>query len=259
MPEAYVRGRRLGYEVQPADYDKSNLTVVFIHGSGGDREDWRSQLDGLSHVAAVIALELPGHGASEPPGEKTVPDFSKWVVDFVESLGLEKVVLVGCSLGSAITQWIALYARRPWIKAIGLIGAGARLRVHPDFLQGLITNKDVARGKLAVFCLSNAPDQAIFDMVHDKYAKTPAELIHGDLSACDAFDEMEKVKSIDLATLIVVGEEDKLTPVKYSHFLNQAIPNSKLAILPKAGHLVMMEQPDQFNTVLADFLAELKD
>lgn len=257
MPEIFVRGRRFGYEVQPADYDKSTLSVVFIHGSGGDRDDWRGQLDGLSRVATMIALELPGHGASEPPGEKTVPAFSRWVVDFVEVLGLENVVLVGCSLGSAITQWVALHSKQPWLKGIGLVGAGARLRVHPDFLQGLLVSKDAARGKLAVFCLSNAPDQAVYDKISDKYSNTSAELIHSDLSACHAFDVMEEVKEIDLPTLIIVGEEDKLTPVKYSQFLNQAIPHSKLAVLPRAGHLVMMEQPEQFNSVLADFLAGL--
>ena len=109
MPEVSVRGRRLAYEVQPVDLDKSSLSVVFIHGSGGDREDWRAQLDGLSDVANVIALELPGHGASDPPGEATVEAYAQWVADFVDALGLQKVVLVGCSLGSAITQWIALF------------------------------------------------------------------------------------------------------------------------------------------------------
>ena len=133
MPEVSIRGRRLAYEVQPVGLDKSSLSVVFIHGSGGDREDWRAQLDGLPQVANIIALELPGHGESDPPGEATVEAYARWVVDFVDAMGFQKVVLVGCSLGSAITQWIALFSPKTWLVGIGLVGAGARLRVHPRF------------------------------------------------------------------------------------------------------------------------------
>jgi pimeloyl-ACP methyl ester carboxylesterase len=259
MPKVCVRDRLLGYEVQPPNYDKSDLSVVFIHGSGGDREDWRAQLDGLSRIANIIALELPGHGASDGPGETTVPAFSQWVIDFVDALALEKAVLVGCSLGSAIVQWITLFAKPSWLKGIGLVGAGARLRVHPAILAGLIEDKDAAREKLAEFCLSPASDRSLHEKMQDNYTNTSAELIHGDLSACDAFDVMEKIKDIALPTLIVVGEDDMLTPVKYAKFLNRTIPGSTLTIVPKAGHLVMMEQPNQFNSTLGDFLARLKE
>jgi pimeloyl-ACP methyl ester carboxylesterase len=258
MPEVYVRGRRLAYGAEPSNYDKSDLSVVFIHGSGGDRDDWRAQLDGLSLIANMIALELPGHGASDGPSETTVPAFSQWVIDFVEALSLEQVVLVGCSLGSAITQWIALFARPPWLKGIGMVGAGARLKVHPAILAGLVEDKDAARQKLAEFCLSPASDRSLYDKMQNKYSNTSAELIHGDLSACDAFDVMEKVKHIDLPTIIVVGEDDLLTPVKYATFLSQAISGSKIEILPRAGHLAMMEQPEPFNAALGDFLLSLK-
>lgn len=259
MPEEYVRGRRLAYEVQPANCDKSDLSVVFIHGSGGDRDDWRAQLDGLSLIANMIALELPGHGASDGPGETTVPAFAQWVIDFVDALSLEQVVLAGCSLGSAITQWIALFAKPAWLKGIGLVGAGARLRVHPAVLAGLIEDKDAARQKLAEFCLSPASDRSLHDKMQDKYSNTSAELIHADLSACDAFDVMDKVQEIAVPTLIVVGEDDLLTPVKYASFLNQAIAGSKIEILPRAGHLVMMEQPELFNEALGAFLTRLKE
>jgi pimeloyl-ACP methyl ester carboxylesterase len=93
--------------------------------------------------------------------------------------------------------------------------------------------------------------------MRDKYSKTSAELIHSDLSACDAFDVMGKVKDISLPTLVVVGEDDMLTPAKYAKFLNEAIPGSVLTIIPKAGHLVMMEQPEQFNAALGSFLTRL--
>ena len=71
------------------DFDRSSLSLLFIHGSGGDLEGWRHQLDGLSGLATVIALELPGHGASEPPGESSVPAYADWVANFVKALGVD--------------------------------------------------------------------------------------------------------------------------------------------------------------------------
>jgi len=258
MPDVSVRGRRLAYEAQPVNYDKSALAVVLIHGSGGDREDWRGQLDGLSDKAPVIALELPGHGFSEPPGEHTVPAYARWVVDFVEAVGLEKVILVGCSLGSAITQWIAL-SPPSWLWAIGLVGAGARLRVHPAFLDGLLNDPEKALAGLTDFTLSPASNAALHELIMNKFRNTSPKLIHGDLSACNEFDVMERVGQIALPTWILVGEDDRLTPAKYSKFLHDAIPGSRLSVIPAAGHLVMVEKPAEFNKILGDFLAELRE
>ena len=257
MPEVSVRGRRLAYEVQPVGLDKSSLSVVFIHGSGGDREDWRAQLDGLPQVANVIALELPGHGESDPPGEATVEAYARWVVDFVDAMGFQKVVLVGCSLGSAITQWIALFSPKTWLVGIGLVGAGARLRVHPAFLDGLRQDKQKALAMLSDFCLSPATGEPLRERLREKYLKTSAELVRGDLSACNEFDVMDSIHEVRLPTWILVGEDDQLTPVKFSRYLHETIEGSRLAVVPQAGHLVMMERPEEFNRLLAEFLTEL--
>jgi pimeloyl-ACP methyl ester carboxylesterase len=258
MPEVSVRGRRLAYEVQPKDLDKSSLSVVFIHGSGGDREDWAGQLDGLPKVANVVILELPGHGQSDPPGETTVKAYAQWVADFVDALGLQKVVLVGCSLGSAITQWIALFNPKPWLVGIGLVGAGARLRVHPAFLEGLKKDEQKALAMLSDFCLSAATGQPLRDSLKEKFEKISADLVHGDLSACNEFDVMDNIGKLRLPTWILVGADDQLTPAKYARYLHEAIEGSRLAVVPQAGHLAMMEKPEEFNRLLAEFLTELK-
>ncbi len=257
MAEIKVRGRSLAFEAKPENFDKSELTAVFIPGSGGDREEWRQQLDGLSSRFNIIALELPGHGKSDPPGETSVAAYADWVVDFTECFGLGKVVMIGCSLGSAITQWIALDPK-PWLVGIGLVGAGARLRVHPDYLQGMLRFNSDVLVSFADFALARDPDPAIKSAIRDRFLNGSVELIHGDLSACDKFDLMDKVAQIALPTCIVVGEDDRLTPPKYSSFLQSAITNSRLTVIPGAGHLVMMEKPKEFNEFVGNFLEELK-
>jgi pimeloyl-ACP methyl ester carboxylesterase len=81
-----------------------------------------------------------------------------------------------------------------------------------------------------------------------------AEILYGDFLACDRFDVMKEVEKIVLPTLILCGEDDQLTPVKYSQFLQSLIKGSKLEVLPNAGHMVMMESPEVFNEKIRAFI-----
>jgi pimeloyl-ACP methyl ester carboxylesterase len=256
MPEITVRGRRLAYAAQPSAFDPTALSVLFIHGTAGDQEDWRAQLDGLSGQVNTMAISLPGHGASEGPGESTVSEYSRWVEDFVEALGLKRVVVVGCSLGSAVTLWLALHPA-PWLVGIGLVGSGGRLRVHPAFVEGVLQDKDKAVHLLTDYALAGNPDPQMRALVIEKFLNSTAQVINGDLVACDTFDVMKRLGEISVPVTIIVGEEDKLTPPKYSQFLHNALPGSRLTVVPGAGHLVMMEQRDRFNAALVEFLSTL--
>lgn len=255
MPEVMVRNRKLSFGAQPVNFDKENVVVILIHGSGGDRFDWSGQLKHKFHHATIIALELPGHGDSEGPGENTVPAYANWVSDFVKASEFNKVVLVGCSLGSAIVLWLTLQ-RPKWLKGIGLVGSGARLKVHPDFLEGLKTNPALALQNLAEFCLSKKSTD-LFPEINQKFSKVKPEVVHGDLGACNLFDVMDQLNTIDVKAFIVVGKEDRLTPVKYSKFLHEVIKGSSLFVIPDAGHLVMLEKPTEFNSILENFLLEI--
>jgi pimeloyl-ACP methyl ester carboxylesterase len=253
MPEVVVKGRSLAYAIEPPVIDSAKGAVVFIHGSGGDSEDWRFQLDALSHVAATIAIDLPGHGASPLPAEEQIDLYARWVADFVEELGLQKVMIVGCSLGSAITLKIAL-SQPAWLRAIGLVGAGARLRVLPALLEDLEKNPQTVLAMLGDLCVSPSSSPEVREAVREKLLSARPDVVHKDLKACDGFDVMNSIKEISVPAWIIVGEDDKLTPVKYAHFLEREIPDTSFSIVPGAGHLVMIEQPQAFNNSLSQFL-----
>lgn len=255
MHQVVVEGRRIAYQAHPGSFDPDRLAIILIHGSGGDRDDWRYQLDGTAMSGhTLIAIELPGHGLSDKPGETDVASYAHWAERFVESLNLTKVMIVGCSLGSAITQTMALNPE-PWLKGIGLVGSGARLRVMPELLRALLEEPDKALEDLAGYCLSKSASEQHKLALRQKFLKTDPLLVHGDLSACDGFDVIKQVGAIKIPTLIVVGSDDFLTPVKYSKFLNEAIHGSELTVIENAGHLVMMEQPQAFNIALGSFAA----
>jgi pimeloyl-ACP methyl ester carboxylesterase len=75
-----------------------------------------------------------------------------------------------------------------------------------------------------------------------------------DFLACDKFNYMDKVENIEYRTLIICGKEDLLTPVKYSQYLKQKIKNSELYIIEEAGHMVMLEKPNEVNQIIERFL-----
>ena len=165
---------------------------------------------------------------------------------------------MGCSLGSAVVQWIAL-SPRPWLSAIGLVGAGARLKVLPAVLDGLRQEgeRQQSMGMMAEFCLSPSTGEPLRSSFTEKFRHTSPELVLNDLLACDAFDVMKRIGEISLPTWIIVGEDDNLTPMKYARFLHEHISGSRLSVIPGAGHLVMMEKPKEFNELLGQFLVDV--
>lgn len=255
MRTVTVNGKSLSYEINPKDADPGALTAVFIHGSGGDLTDWEAQLESLTDAATIVALDLPGHGQSDGPTQTSVEAFADRVMKFVGAPGLSKVVIVGCSLGSAIAQTIAL-ARPPWLVGLGLVGAGSRLKVHPAFLQGLAEDPDDAINKLADFALAVEPDPAVKESVLNKFRSVSPDLIRTDLVACNEFDVSDRLHEISVPTWILVGSDDRLTPVKYATFLHENITDSAMDVIPAAGHLAMIEKPEEFNGRFRNFLSE---
>ncbi len=156
MPDVSVRGRRLAYGVQPLEFDRSDPAVVFIHGSGGDREDWRAQLDGLSSALTAIALELPAMGSRILPAKPRVPGPTPtglWISSRPWACNARHWWAAHLAAPSRNRQRCP---PRPWLKAIGLVGAGARLKVLPALLQGLLSEPESTMRMIGEFCLSQS-------------------------------------------------------------------------------------------------------
>jgi pimeloyl-ACP methyl ester carboxylesterase len=230
--------------------------VVFIHGAGGSHQIWFHQLKGLGGRRKVIALDLPGHGDSNGSGADRIEGYRDLLKEFLAERGLHRTVLVGHSMGGAITQSFALaYPDR--LAAIVLVGTGARLRVHPKIFAGL---RDDPAGAVGIITRSaRAPDASPEEIEQDAEAmlRTPVEVIERDLRACDAFDLMEQVKEIMTPALVICGTADLMTPPKYAEYLHQHITGSELAFISGAGHMVMLEKPDEVNRAIDAFLDRL--
>jgi len=233
--------------------------LVFIHGSGDSERIWRSQVHYFGPERA-FAIDLPGHGsrADTLPAEVSVLDYAREARHIVwDELGLDHPIIAGHSLGGAVALMMGLEYGDD-LGGLILIGTGARLRVHPDLLEGARTASDTATRQLKA--LAFAPGHAetmLNDMLAEEQEQVrPApSMLYRDLAACNVFECMARLSEISLPTLIICGTEDRLTPVKYSQYLHDHIPGSSLRLIPDAGHYVMREQPQQVNQAIEDWLA----
>ena len=255
MPEVMVKGTRIHYLSMNAKKSDSVGKIVFVHGSGGNACLWQKAMEELRGEYESLAVSLPGHGESQGEGMKTIPEYREFLKDFLNTLGLENIVLGGHSLGGGIVQDFAL--RYPGgVKALLLIGTGARLRVLPEALEAL---RQMAEGltepKFEPWGFAENASPEILAEGKREWAKTGSEVRYQDLLACDRFDIMAELEKIRLPALILCGREDRLTPVKYADYLHKKIAGSKMEIIEGAGHMVMLEAPGALSRAILKFLS----
>jgi pimeloyl-ACP methyl ester carboxylesterase len=232
------------------------VPVVFVHGSGSNHSIWLPQVRALAPIAQPVAVDLPGHGRSDLPGRNTVDGYGDVILGLLDALRFDRAVMVGHSLGGAIAQTLAL-SHPDRVAGLGLVGTGARLRVLPTILDGIVNDFE----KTAPFIVENAYAPNLTD---DMRTQAMAELrasnpqvTHDDYAACNLFDVMARLGEIRAPTIVICGKQDRMTPVKYSEFLVSKIPGAQLCLVDNAGHSVMIEQPEAVSRALFDFLKNL--
>jgi pimeloyl-ACP methyl ester carboxylesterase len=226
--------------------------LVFIHGAGGTQRVWRYQ---RSAFQGSVALDLPGHPTGM--GYNRVPEYAEFVTKTIAERELKSVVLVGHSMGGAITIEIAL-AHPSFLIGIVLVGSGARLRVTSVIKDEVTRDYPHAAELIAQWAYSPKSDAKLRKASIQELLEVPAEVTYSDFQACDRFDRMNEISRIDLPTLIVCGEDDALIPVKYSQYMKERVRNARIVVIPGAGHSVMLEKPEELNNVLRSFLAEIR-
>jgi pimeloyl-ACP methyl ester carboxylesterase len=228
--------------------------LLFIHGAGGSSSSFYFQRQYLQHSSEVILLDLPGHGKSGGEGSRDTTEYAEIVEETISNEGVDGCYLVGHSMGGLVAMSLTL-VRPELVKGLVLIGTGARLRVLPEILEGVIEDKERAVRMIMGLAFSRKTAPLLMQAAVLEMMKTPAEVIFGDFYACEQVDVMEKVKGIAVPTLIICGTDDVLTPLKYSEYLNRVIPGSKLVSIQNAGHMVTLEKPEEVNRAIETFVA----
>jgi pimeloyl-ACP methyl ester carboxylesterase len=260
MNRIKINGIDLSYRDRGA-----GIPVVFLHAFPLNQTMWDEQIDFLSSKFRVVTLDWRGFGESTPgSGETTLDSMAGDLAGLLDHLSIEKAVICGLSMGG--------YA------------AFAFFRKHPDRIRGLILadtratadSEDGKRGRfeMAATVRSKGPaalvetmtrrligqtsfneNPAVVERVGRMIMSNNSEGIAQALVAMAARpDSSDLLARIDCPTLVICGEEDTLTPPEEARMISRAIAGSILELIPRAGHLPNVEQPDVFNRVVLKFL-----
>jgi pimeloyl-ACP methyl ester carboxylesterase len=245
----------LYYYVYEGSEEGQRPPVVLIHGAGGTHLYWPSEIRRLPGYR-IFAPDLPGHGKSTGRGMQSVKEYSRVILDWLGAIGIHSAVFVGHSMGSAIAISLAL-DHAEHVLGLGLIGAGARLRVAPELLENAASPATFYSAVETLVGWSFGPQtpEQLTELAAQRMAKTRPSVLYGDFLACDAFDEVERINEIAQPVLVVCGADDKMTPARYAQYLADSIPKATLKTIPGAGHMVMLEKSQATAAVLSEFLA----
>lgn len=262
MPTLNIHGQTLHYSANVLDSDAP--AVVLVHGAGGNSRVWPYAWSQINFVRSPRArrwltdfplylVDLPGHGRSDPPGRSRIDDYAKVVINFAEALGLSRYVVGGHSMGGAIAQTVGL--RQPdGLAGLVLLGTGATMPVTDLILGGLLSDFEKTVRLIMKFSWQKEAAESFTDVAMRHMLATPPDVVHGDFLACSRFDVRDRLGEIDVPTLVIGGENDRMMPMPNSQFLAERIPNATLVQIANAGHFMMTEKTNRVTRSMVQFL-----
>ena len=241
------------------EFDSSQPTVVLLHGAGFDHTTWALHSRWFAHHGhSVLAPDLPGHGRSAGAPLPTIAGMADWTAALLDAAGVATARLVGHSMGSLIALETA--ARHPAkISALGLIGTAAAMSVGPDLLKAAEANDRAAVDMVSIWGLgyqaelggSLAPGLWMHSGAQRVLEQCRPGVLFNDLSACNAYQNaLAAAAKVTVPTTLILGERDMMTPAKAGNALAAALPNSRTVVLRGAGHMIMVERPDELLAAL---------
>jgi pimeloyl-ACP methyl ester carboxylesterase len=269
--DAVIAGRRLRY----CDYGEGDgPPVVMIHGLGGSWQNWLENIPRIGRERRVIAVDLPGHGASEMPADRmSISGFGRCVDALCAELDLGEVVIIGNSMGgfTAAEVGIQFPERCAGIVLAAAAGititdvrrqptlAGARIVAFAATWTATRAEHLVTRRRLRPLLYGTFirhPTRIPSDLLYEiTYSSGREGWIHA-LDALTSYDFRDRLPDIRCPTLIVWGTDDMLVPLRDASEFERLIPNSRKVVFEDTGHVPMIERPETFNECAVEFLRE---
>ena len=268
MPFVKVEKGRVYYEISG-----KGRWLVLIHGAWATHQWWRWQVPELSQSYRVLSLDVRGHGQSSPLEKPdSVDNFARDLDILLQKVGADEVALVGWSMGGIISMEYCL-SNPSRVKALVLIATRgqrnpktklrvwlqqiqARLSLMMDFADYEASDYHDQVQKEIRGMLSPATPKEVIDWMMTDLTNNPRRSFFEVAKSLWDWEAGERLATINVPTLIMVGEEDTRTPPRFSHLLHAKIPNSKLVVVENCGHYLLMERPDIVNSEIMRFLKD---
>jgi pimeloyl-ACP methyl ester carboxylesterase len=260
--------RANGTDISYYDFGKGHLPIIFIHGFPFDKSMWKPQLDFFKYAQRVIAYDIRGFGKSKAGSEQiSISLIADDLIGLMDALQIDKAVVCGLSMGgyvllNAVSRFPERFeaiilsdtqcnadspeTREKRYKTIQQIEAGGLT----DFAEGFVKN---------IFCKESLTDKKeLVENIKNVILSTDGLTITGTLNALALRGEIcSLLKEIKVPALVLCGKEDTVTTPEQAQILQNNITNSRLYSIENAGHMSNLEQPNEFNQHLTNFISRL--
>jgi pimeloyl-ACP methyl ester carboxylesterase len=245
--------------------------LVFVHGLGGCWQNWLRNIPAAARHHRVIALDLPGFGASQMPRDAiSIPGYAGTITALCHALGIATATVVGNSMGGLIAAELAI-SHPTFVQRLVLVDAAglSTERLHVRSLSALdraaravrlsraVSAPSVAKRpglrRLALRMVAHHPERLSADLSHAILQGTGKEGFIPALACLPKASIRGRLPEIRCPTLIIWGQQDRLVPLADADDIRRLIPNSQLVVFPDVGHVPMLEEPERFNAELAAF------
>jgi pimeloyl-ACP methyl ester carboxylesterase len=230
--------------------------LLCLHGAGGNGAQFEPLAARLAAQHSPVAFDQPGHGRSgELDSLGSIERMAAFASSFAEALSLPPRVLVGHSMGGAVALQMALGSPES-VRALVLVGSGAHIPLPEEVVtQSRLVTEGKARRQFVkeIFSPKASPEVMRQNFMED--LKTDPRTGHGDLLAVQAFDLRSRLAELKLPVLVVRGDAELLEA--QSAELAEKIEGARSEVIPDAGHMVTMEQPEALADAIGAFLKEL--
>ncbi len=252
-----IDGIRVRY-ARRGEEGSTRVPVLFLHGFGGDLDNWLFNLDAVAAAAPVIALDLPAHGQSDArlPGGGTLADLAAFVLHFLDTIGVERVHVVGHSMGGAVAAQMALAAPQRIASLVLIASAGLGAEINTGYTEAFVAAATRRELKPVVEQLFADPGLVSRQMLDDllKYkrldgvpqalAQLGATLFGGGRQVAQP---VAQLAGRGVPMTVVWGREDRIIPATHAA---SAPAGARVQVLEGAGHMVMMEKAGEVNALI---------
>lgn len=265
-----------GREVNYVDIGEqgSDRPMVFVHGLGGQWQNWLENLPRFAQSRRVVALDLPGFGLSEMPEERiTIELYGRVLAELCDRLDLNPAVVVGNSMGGFVSAELATRRPESVERLMLLASAGVsqmdvakRPIIAVGKIAGLVASENIAQQPwlarrpafrhVTLALVARHPSRLRSDLVFEALLKGTGKAgFEPALRACLEYDFRERLPEIGCPTLVVWGEKDAIIPVRDADTFVDLIEGARKVVIDDTGHVPMVERPPTFNDLLEEFLS----
>jgi len=236
--------------------------LVFAHGAGDDSRVWQPQLANLADSFTVVAWDEPGAGrSSDVPAGFGLADYARCLAAVIDALGLGPAHVAGLSWGGTVVQ--GLYRHHPELVATLILAdtyAGWKGSLPEDEVRARVNGaEEMLAAAPGTFnrrlpgLFADDPPSEFLPLLQEMAADVRPHSVRNAFLVMAEADQRDLLSRIAVPTLLIWGELDARSPLNVARQFEEAIPNTKLTVIPGAGHMSNLERPKQFNDAVREF------